>query len=450
MSHRNIMRSPGLFAILVALGACTDETVNLGGGRVGQQIQRGERCAESNIVAESLRITNQSELEALAGCEEIDGDLRVELFSGADLGPLASLRVIRGLIELGAWPDLGDGAGSEEYQLILDERERVVAEGYLPSLAGLEALEQVAALTFYGIAAEDLAPLQSLRQLFGRSTGAPTGLVSIGSTRLRSLHGLENLEGAVYVGLADNAELESLAGFAFDELSIDIAVIGSPRVTSLAELSSLTVLRSLELFELGIGDLNDLTNLYAVEDGLDLVGNPNLIDVDRLADMSLGSLRIEDNALLESVPPLGASVWLDAFVAIDNPALRSIQVDLPGHGMGPATVRRQSLTDPIGVVEIGYNENLTSVSLAAGLEQGRVLAIYENPSLARLSLGTLERLDELRIEENPSLGSVELGALRTVQSLSVTDNPSLDTTGLGAVRTFETLLDGNASDAAGP
>ena len=78
MSHPNKWSGLGCLAIMTALG-CADETVNLGGGSVGQEIQRGVRCRESPIVDGSVRVTSQAEMEDLAGCEEIDGDLLVEV-----------------------------------------------------------------------------------------------------------------------------------------------------------------------------------------------------------------------------------------------------------------------------------------------------------------------------------------------------------------------------------
>jgi hypothetical protein len=450
MSHPNEWRGLGCLAIMTALG-CADETVNLGGGGVGQ-IRRGARCRESPIVSESVRVTSQADLESLAGCEEIDGDLMIQVFAGADLSPLASLRVIDGLLALGAEPDLGEGIASEQDQLLIAERDQILADGYLPTLTGLDALERVAGLDFYGIAAEDLDPLLSLRALSGRSRDRLTGLLSIVGTRLRSLQGLANVEGVDDLAIVDNPGLESLAGLVLGEFPRNVAVMGSPKIGSMPELSPLIYINTLSLYDLGITDLSDLANLYSVESSLVLFGNRNLVNVDWLAGVNAAQLQIEKNPALESIPPLSEMVWLESFIAADNSELKTINLDLPPHGAGPDIVQGEILTDPIKVIDIGRNPKLTGVSLAAGLERGRFLAIYENPSLSSVSMGTLTSLEEVNLAENASLGSVDLGALETVQSLLVTDNPSLDTTGLAALRTFETRLEGNASDPgdAGP
>lgn len=437
MSHQNV--SFGLVGIVsvVALVACTDETVNLGGGRVSQQIQRGARCEDSTIIAESVRVTNQAELQALAGCERIDGDLRIQVFEGADLRPLAALRTIGGMLELGALPDLSGGIESTKVELSATEREQILADGYLPSLTGLDALERVAGLKFSEIAAEDLEPLLSVRELAGRGSDVPTGTLSLIGTRLRSLSGLQNAEGVVDLAIVDNPELDSLAGLVLDESPRNVAVMASPKITALPELSSMVFIYSLNLFDLGIADLDDLENLFSVESSLGLFGNRNLVNVDRLANISAGQLQIEDNPVLESIPPLGEMTWLESFIAVDNPELKAINLELPVHGSGPDVVQSELVIDPIKVIDIGRNEKLASVSLTAGLEEGRFLAIYENASLTSVSLGTLTRLEELRVQENPNLTSIELGALQTAQSVSVIANPSLDTTGLAALRTFE-------------
>jgi hypothetical protein len=41
------------------------------------------RCATSPRIDGDVRVTNQTELEALAGCEEISGDLAIEVSSAA-------------------------------------------------------------------------------------------------------------------------------------------------------------------------------------------------------------------------------------------------------------------------------------------------------------------------------------------------------------------------------
>jgi len=444
MSHRNNWRGLGCLASVVALCACTDETVNLGGGRVSQPLEGGARCADAVVVPDSVRVSDQEELEALAGCEEIGGDLRVQVFDGADLSPLASLRRIGGVLALGAKPPFGRDTDPALIELSEAEYARIFADGYLPSLAGLDALERVAGLDFIGIAAEDLAPLLSLRELVGLGRA---GFVSITGTDLRSLRGLENVVGVSNLGVFSNAELASLGGMVLETAVARVSVTGSPQLRSLSELSSTVAIDSLDLSDLGITDLDDLASLEAI-DSLYLSDNGSLVNVDRLAEVNVRHLQIYDNPVLQSVPALVEMTALETFLAVDNPELRTIGLDLPVRSAGGDALQGERLIDPVKVIDIGRNETLESVSLAAGLEQARFLAIYENPALTRISLGTLTSAEEVRIAENPTLDSVDLGALQTVQSLAVIGNPSLDTAGLAALRTFETTLEGNAGEPA--
>lgn len=447
MIHPTIWGGVVGLSLVAALG-CADDTVNLGGGSVSQQIQRGVRCQESPIVEGTVRVTSQSDMAQLAGCEEIGGDLLVDIFADADLSPLTSLRVIGGMLELGAYPDLGnEGVSSEDLDAIDAQRDEAIAAGYLPSLTGLEGLEQAASVIISDVAAQDLRPLRSLRRLIGRSGWEP-GTVIIERTRLRDLNGLENMEGIEALSLVDNADLESLAGVVLEQFSRNVEILGSPNITSLPELGVLAYVDHLQLSGLGIVNLDSLGGLYSVEDGLVLRGNRALENVDRLSSVTAGALVVEGNPVLESIPALEQMLWLESFSASDNDALESITLELPEHGAGPDVVQSESIVDPIKVIDIGRNPKLTRVSLAAGLEEARFLAIYENPSLESISLGTLTGLEELRIVENVSLDAVDLGAVQTVQSLTVTDNPSLDVTGLAALRTFETRLEGNGGEIA--
>jgi hypothetical protein len=446
MSHPNKWSGLGCLAIMTALG-CADETVNLGGGSVGQEIQRGVRCRESPIVDGSVRVTSQAEMEDLAGCEEIDGDLLVDIFAGADLSPLASLRIIGGALELGAYPDSGAEGVTYEEGLAIDARlEEILAAGYLPSLTGLEGLEQAASLFIHDVAAPDLTPLRSLRKLIGRSVVWGPGMLAIQRARVRDLEGLENIQGVQDLGLVDNPELESLAGLVLDERPRNVEVIGSPKLTSLPELAGLSYVYHLQLSDLGIVNLDSLESLLYVETSIWLRDNRALENVDRLTGVTAAELLFEKNPVLRSIPALPEMSGLELFSATQNDALESIALELPTHGAGPDSIQTETLIDPIKVIDIGRNPKLGRVSLAAGLEQARLLAIYENPSLTSISLGTLKRLEELRIVENVSLDSVDVGAVQTIGSLLVTDNPSLDTVGLAAMRTFSTTLEGNASD----
>lgn len=438
-----------VLCLALPLGACGNETVDLGGGRINRGLQRGARCLESPVLRESVRISSQAELAELSGCEEIAGDLRIEVFAGAALSPLAALRVVDGMLELGAYPQLPEEEieNAEPFDLRAHVDE-IVASGYLPSLAGLERLERVASLNFYYVAAEDLSPLLSLRELGGQQGALPVGFVALQASRVRTLHGLENVSNIAELILSNNPELESLGGVTVGPAPRSIYLLDSPKLSSLAELAGVDRTTTLSLGNLGITDLDSLSNLSLVESSISLTGNRHLLNVDRLAQVMTESLEISDNAVLASIPRLQRSGYFEVFVALGNPELRTIQIDLLQQGSYTSAPR--SLAEEVEIIEIGGNARLTQVSISAGLEQARFLAIYQNPALESVRLGTLTSVESLEISDNARLSRLDLGALTRAESLSVLNNPQLDPTQLATLRTFEARIQGNAAQPASP
>jgi hypothetical protein len=452
MSHANSNCRLGALALLgvsLPLGACGDATVDLGSGRIGQNIQRGARCAESPVAAGSVRVKSQAELAELAGCEQIDGDLQIEVFPGADLSPLASLRAIDGLLELGARPELPEQGVDTSVAIELQEQlGAIVADGYLTSLQGLESLERVTGLDLYDVGVQDLSALQGLRVLTGHEGALPVGWVGIHDTQLHTLQGLQNVEHITQLVLSDNLQLESLGGVALSPAMLNINLVNSPQLTSIAELAGVERATTLYLDNIGVSDVESLANLYYVEFGISITGNRNLLDIDALGAVSTESLVISNNALLERIPAFPNLAFLESFTATRNPALHSIELSLPGRGQGQYSAAGTLLTDPVHVIEIGQNPQLTQLSVSAGLEEARYLSIYLNPSLASVTLGTLTEIQSLEISDNTSLTQLDLGPLERVGTLFVIGNSSLDVSPLAAVRTFETTLRGNAPAAA--
>lgn len=447
MYHSNIRCSLSCLPLLVLvlpLYACGDETVDLGGGRISQQITRGARCVDSPVVSGSVRVTSQAELAELEGCEEIDGDLHVNIFPGADLSPLASLRVVDGLLELGAYPEFpAEGVETSEMEALLAEVNEIAADGYLSSLAGLENLERATSLQFYYLTAPDLSSLQALRELSGHEGSLPVGFVGLQNSQVRSLHGLEKLENVRELVTAYNPELESLGGITLGANVVNINLVGSPKLASIAELANVEIANTVYLDDIGITDVDALSTLYYAEYGISVSNNRHLLNIDGLSGARTSSLFINRNAVLSSIPALSNLEYLEYVMIVDNPQLETIELALPPHG-ALYTMGTTLLPEPVGMIEIGENDHLTTLSIGAGLEQARFVVLHENPLLASVALGTLTQIESLAITANPSLVDLDLGALRTVGTLSAIDNPSLDDGPLRAVRTFETTLLGNA------
>ena len=146
-------RSGRWFLLLPWLAACTSDTVDLGGAEATEGLGRGSRCTDSAVIGEAVLATNQAELDALAGCEEITGDLVVDVFDGADLRPLASLRAVGGTFTLGAYPRPEGSEFWDFYQsrALKEQVDQIVAAGYLPSLEGVEALPGLDQRLLHGV-----------------------------------------------------------------------------------------------------------------------------------------------------------------------------------------------------------------------------------------------------------------------------------------------------------
>lgn len=448
MSHPKQWRSLGCISALALLHGClADDTVNLGGGEMGTESPRGARCIDSPVVAGDVHVASQAQMEELAGCEQIDGSLYVEIFAGADLSPLASLQAIDGTLKLG---DLGPGLSIDEASALSqaefdqrnEDRARILADGYLSSLAGLEGLKRAGVVAMQYITADDLAPLLSLREIGHADYDKQVRIED--APFLRSLHGLENVELITGLALQRNPELESLAGVVLGEIA-DVVLVDVPKLASLAELAPIGASSSLTLENVGVTSLDKLSSLSQVSTQLEIRRNAQLLNVDALQNVSAGTVYIEENAQLRSIPALRLMDSLDAVYVIDNPELESLGLALPPQ-WGGVTVQGGAPAAPVEAIDIGRNAKLRSVSLAEGLAQGRFVAIYDNPLLESLSLGTLNRVEDLRIEGNAALDSVDVAALQSVNILSVTGNPSLDTTAFADMRTFDLTLSGNGAD----
>jgi hypothetical protein len=226
-----------------------------------------------------------------------------------------------------------------------------------------------------------------------------------------------------------------------------VILAGSPLLSSIDELARVTSATTLTLSDLGITDIDSLVNLSYVEYNITVDSNVNLLNLGGLANVSsAGGLTVTNNRSLESITGLhGRPFEVDTLMVYDNPMLQSLHLDLPARVLGGESLQGSPVPNPVKLINIGNNASLTELSLSAGLESGRVIAVYENPALVQLSIGTLRTMDELHITDNANLEQVDVGALETVDQLSVINNPKLDPAQLGAVRTFTSLVARNAA-----
>jgi len=94
----------GIHGCAAALGvcmlACARDGVSLGDD-IYEPMPPSIRCARDPLIDADVRVTNQAELDALAGCEEISGDLEIAVYPDTDLRPLAALRTVGGALDIG-------------------------------------------------------------------------------------------------------------------------------------------------------------------------------------------------------------------------------------------------------------------------------------------------------------------------------------------------------------
>jgi hypothetical protein len=448
---RSPARSAGVWLVLgLSWLGCAREGVDLGGDTVARDIQRGSRCLESSVVEDDVIVSQQVELDALAGCEEFRGNLIVRAFAGADLTPLGALRRVEGELALGApqtWDAIIGFLASDR----LDPQRELIAAGWVQSLEGLQALEHAGALFLRGLPDVDLTAFESLASVGSDASGL--GLILQQNPHLRDLTGLERLSGLPELVVTLNPELVSLNGVDPTGLA-SVSLYASPVLTDLSALAPVTRLDNLMLFEIGARDLSAFAGLQRAE-FLGLTNNPALVDASGVGALaSAENINVSGNPALEVLPSFVSFTTQPSTIAIhDNPELENVVLDF-----GNAPTRRYDIEGypeqaggeyigyelGVDVLDIRNNAQLQSVSIPAGLTKAHLVLVGDNPSLTSVDLGSLTELGQLSIDDNPGLARVDIGALARVSFLQLTDNPLLSPAVFDDVQTFAREISGNA------
>lgn len=451
MKHPNAAALVGFFSL-----ACSADTVDLGTVPAPVEGEGSGRCAVSRVLEGSVVVTDQAGLDALAGCEQITGNLEVAPFEGATLAPLAALRRVGGTFELGAlsWLLAGPDLSSDD----LAEAERlqaIVQGGWLGSLEGLEQLQSVGGLSLRGVSAPDLHTLRALESI-GPSEwyGDVSGMFSVESAQnLRDLSGLENVRGIGQLAVG-GTQIESLDGLNVGDSMQAVALVASPRLRDIDALGPISTTGSITIRETGIESLEGLAGWLATDE-LTLWDNPALVDVSRIGQLQMvGSINLKNNDALTSLPSLAGLELLDAIFIIDNDGLEEVDLDLVNAyprsfielSNEPGTPSR-GFRFPTQRVEVQNNPGLRWLRLAGshGLADIQFLTVTDNPALAQIDFPDLVKVDRLSVNSNATLSSIGIPELKRVDTLEVTNNPALSETAFDYVKTFETLMSGNAT-----
>lgn len=448
--HRKIGRARGVARLtsiscpaLLAL-ACSGETVSLG-ENVRYLEASGSRCRSASTVEGSVRASNQAQIDELAGCEVIEGDLFVNPFENPDLQPLASLRVVGGTLDLGRY-SLFDEI-TDDYEEQLEREGDLLESGWLASFEGLEQLESVGSISLQGISAPSLAPLANLRGL------TQSGRLSIGICQnLADLQGLENLRGVVDLQILCDS-LESLRGLSFPTRMGNVTIGGS-NLRDLGDLA-LEVVEDLDIRNTALENLDALSTLTNA-DRLMLSSNPALTNLDGLNTLQQSdAVRIISNPALERLPEFDSLGVLRELVLLENERL----VELPAFPYLVTVLEGSaSLRDPafdreyfrLDSLRIEDNPALERLHLPGAWALAGLIQISDNASLESIAFTQMEAADHVTIENNPALAQVDVGALRTVDELYVLNNPLLPLAGFDSLRTFESELSNGPAGGAEP
>lgn len=402
--------------------SCSAGVVDLGEGELQDAAEAplpltaGAQCTNSTSISGPITVQSQAGVDALAGCQVIDGDLTIDPFDGADLRPLQELHTIRGILTFHPMDNDGDY--------------------WLDSLAGLEALRQVDSLLLFGLSVPDLQPLDQL-------AGVLNTLVVVRCPQLKNLHGLEGVTVVSYLSLARNEALTSLEGLTLGREMSSLNLTSLPALTELGTASPIAI-GELLILQTQLATLDDFSTLEWA-DALWLVGNESLVDADALDGLvRVRTMILENNATLTALPAFSHLSGLSQLSVRNHAALEALP-SFAGLAAAPALEPRYALINRPEMFEIEGNPRLTHIAAPSGWNAALYVSVADNQGLTTLSSGGLGAVDLLSIVGNPNLETLEADALRTVDRLEVKDNPKLSTGSFDGVQSFAREMSGNAA-----
>jgi hypothetical protein len=428
--------------LALGLGACSGNVVNLGEGQtpLTEPPPPSARCRESTVVDGDVLITEQAQIDDLAGCETIQGDLSVQPPLDPDLRPLSSLKTVTGAVSLIDDPRL-------RFQGSWDA---VFATSWISSLEGLDGLEFAGSLKIISDLMPDLQPLSHLRALTG------TGELHIDINNIQDLAPLANL-GGIHSLSVRGEQLQSIAALRLPARLDELTVIG-PQLSEFGSASLVkTISGTLDINGTGLRDLTDFSELEQVGRlsitgngelrslaglekltgvaGIDITRNPLLQDISALSNVnSTVGLAIVENASLQHIPAF-PGLPVNALAILDNAALDEIDL------VGDTSILLSPTFHPaMESLAVWGNPRLEHFVVPAGWQQASSMVIAGNALLKDLDLGAIVRLGTLAIKGNPLLERVGHAGLSDVDVLSVVGNPALPLSGFASVQTRRSEL----------
>jgi len=423
-----LMRS-ACASLCALVAACNADAVSIGADDAALGSEQKPECRSD--VSASVVTRNQQDIDALAGCEEIHGDLVIVGSPGLDLRPLRWLRVVHAQLDVGA-----DGLVAVE------------------SLDGLEALERVSGLTLTNVDVSDLSSLARLTIFASdpvNQNPLSDGLIRIdGCDQLRDLTGLAQLTGWSDLSITNSANLESLHGLYVGTWTGRVDLSSLPKLRDLKALAPAWRIERLSIRDTGLEALDGLETVQYLGE-LDISLNPSLRSLRNLSGvLTLQQMFVSDNAALEQLPQGLLLTGLGTLVITNNPELRSVPPYDFNLGKLPDRADGARDNQDVGFqwIEIAGNAKLSEIALSTDHVSGQNVSVYDNQALTDLDLGGLRSVDTLEIRDNAALRQLAVGELARVDDLTVVDNPQLSTGAFDTVQTFTRDLSGNRSGAS--
>lgn len=357
--------------------------------------QGAAACGEDGVARGDFILSTPADIEALAGCREVDGLVFVTEFPGIDTSPLASLRRVTGPLGV-----LGSEHGDDEPHLF----------------DGFRQLESLGGLSLSRLSLVDLSAFRQLRSIEPAPTGrVPTYGVPTGS-----------------LGISECDSLKSLAGLEALEQVDTLSLTNLPELTGLTGLDSLRELESLSMLQCG---LQDLGGLAQIELGTLSARATRLRDLSGLhlrGDGLTSALYLEDNPALASLGGWQAPAELFELVLRGNGSL----VDLRGLE-GLTSVRSATIAGETSLTTLAGLDGLVSV--------GDLMIVSGNPRLRSIAgLGSLRAAGDLWLTGNEALDDLTgLPPEIEIGGLALHDLPSLtQLSGLGTASLLRLHVEG--------
>jgi hypothetical protein len=399
---------------LLALAGCSSDAMSLGSNEVAVEDSECRAPIEGDIVA-----SNQADIEALRGCRELPGSLRIAIprwsTETISLEPLAQLRRVSGPLQI---------------------------SGPFSTLAGLESLESVGVLELRGTEVRDLLPLRGLTRVDTPADWQVSSIQIVDCDQLRDLRGLENLAVWGSLQIIQNDGLVSLQGLQAPEHIEFLRLIYSPNIS---DVSALATVRSAGFFDLTGTAITSLDG-FALEraDTLNLSGNSALINLDGLSRLErVGVLNVigNDGLVRMDLPQLRT---YESIRIGENDVLTSLLEPQAGWATEGDTIGPDGaqLGFSRGTFTVYGNTALTSAVLSDPYDFESII-FSQNAALTTLNVPNVSRADAIWIQDNPVLVNVTVPTLRQVGKLTILDNPALSVAPFAGVQTFDTEVMGN-------